>query len=480
MSWIYLPGQQVEYLEQNTYSDGKRLSTSKKTKANKRFSKPESATDSLTTLPSGQTFAASASEITNVADSFATSAKFVASLWLSGVFHVSRLVWPVGCWPKTTIETGGLTPFVLLEKSGQHGYFWRTFQDCLLAHTGITAQFSETWPRAGTMQDGVCYRLPKWERRINEIGYGLLPTPVATDGSHGGYNRSTPTSPIRPSLAMMARHNLWRTPQASDGTKGGPNQRDSSGALHLSAQAQKWRSPNAHNWKNGSTSAERKGHTIGLNDQVMWPTPVASEGMKGSANGSKDFLSAHVTWPTPKSTRRGDCPSERNRRSPDLPSAVNMWPTPLAGSNSNRRGVSEKSGDGLATAVKTHPTPSPTDYRTGYRTDTEAGIAQREKRSKPLRPEAAPGGQLNPDWVEWLMGWPIGWTSTEPLPETAVTEWLEGIQSGKWWGIDPADVGDVPRTRTNIPERVARLFATGNGQVPVVSVLAWLLLMEAV
>ncbi len=21
------------------------------------------------------------------------------------------------------------------------------------------------------------------------------------------------------------------------------------------------------------------------------------------------------------------------------------------------------------------------------------------------------GGQLNPDWVEWLMGFPIGWTS---------------------------------------------------------------------
>jgi hypothetical protein len=23
---------------------------------------------------------------------------------------------------------------------------------------------------------------------------------------------------------------------------------------------------------------------------------------------------------------------------------------------------------------------------------------------------ARAGGALNPDWVEWLMGWPIGWT----------------------------------------------------------------------
>jgi hypothetical protein len=25
------------------------------------------------------------------------------------------------------------------------------------------------------------------------------------------------------------------------------------------------------------------------------------------------------------------------------------------------------------------------------------------------------GGPLNPEWVEWLMGWPIGWTDLRPL-----------------------------------------------------------------
>jgi len=28
---------------------------------------------------------------------------------------------------------------------------------------------------------------------------------------------------------------------------------------------------------------------------------------------------------------------------------------------------------------------------------------------------AGNGGQLNPPWVEWLMGWPIGWTDLKPL-----------------------------------------------------------------
>jgi hypothetical protein len=29
--------------------------------------------------------------------------------------------------------------------------------------------------------------------------------------------------------------------------------------------------------------------------------------------------------------------------------------------------------------------------------------------------ETNDGGQLNPTWVEWLMGWPLGWTDLKPL-----------------------------------------------------------------
>ena len=33
------------------------------------------------------------------------------------------------------------------------------------------------------------------------------------------------------------------------------------------------------------------------------------------------------------------------------------------------------------------------------------------------------GGQLNPDWVEWLMGWPIGWTASKPLATGRFRQW---------------------------------------------------------
>lgn len=36
---------------------------------------------------------------------------------------------------------------------------------------------------------------------------------------------------------------------------------------------------------------------------------------------------------------------------------------------------------------------------------------------------ASDGGQLNPEWLEWLMGWPIGWTELKPLATARFQEW---------------------------------------------------------
>jgi len=34
-------------------------------------------------------------------------------------------------------------------------------------------------------------------------------------------------------------------------------------------------------------------------------------------------------------------------------------------------------------------------------------------------------GRLNPQWVEWLMGWPIGWTDLRPLATDRFQEWQQ-------------------------------------------------------
>ncbi|MEO2122414.1 MAG: hypothetical protein ABGY10_03720 [bacterium] len=83
------------------------------------------------------------------------------------------------------------------------------------------------------------------------------------------------------------------------------------------------------------------------------------------------------------------------------------------------------------------------------------------------------GGRLNPDWVEWLMGWPVGWTSLDPLPEGTMEAWETSVKAGTYWDTDPADTGDVPRLTEKKENRASRLKAIGNGQVPAQILLAW-------
>lgn len=119
----------------------------------------------------------------------------------------------------------------------------------------------------------------------------------------------------------------------------------------------------------------------------LWPTPTASLGTNGGRV-------------TPTKAREGGTLIEAL-------SARTLWPTPTVCGNYNRKGASKTSGDGLATAVQKCATPTARDWRSG-----KASQATHDKNSRPLSEQV--GGLLNPAWVEWLMGWPIGWTELEP------------------------------------------------------------------
>jgi hypothetical protein len=56
------------------------------------------------------------------------------------------------------------------------------------------------------------------------------------------------------------------------------------------------------------------------------------------------------------------------------------------------------------------PTPTARDWKSGKgKTQAERG-----QTAGPSLSEAS-GGSLNPQWVEWLMGFPLGWTDLEDL-----------------------------------------------------------------
>lgn len=88
--------------------------------------------------------------------------------------------------------------------------------------------------------------------------------------------------------------------------------------------------------------------------------------------------------------------------------AMTMWPTPKATDYKGSGPAGSKSAEhdlhkGNLKGTVMYATPQARDYRTG-----QVGRWQNPKKSRNLNDQA--GGQLNPTWVEWLMGFTTGWT----------------------------------------------------------------------
>lgn len=78
------------------------------------------------------------------------------------------------------------------------------------------------------------------------------------------------------------------------------------------------------------------------------------------------------------------------------------------------------------------------------------------------------GARLNPDWVEFLMGWPVGHTDPDRDAEPDF----------RLLGDDPAtlprdDPRYIPRVTDRKAHRVPRIKALGNGQVPLCAAVAF-------
>lgn len=217
---------------------------------------------------------------------------------------------------------------------------WKTAQCSLLE--GLD-EFSETWPKWGSMRDGASYLLPTPALRICVSESGSWATPSASDARRGG--TITPNMTGTSLAQQVNTPEYWPTPTASLGSKGGrvtPRKGREGGTLIEAVSAR------------------------------MWPTPCA-----------RDYRSPNSK---PFSERGG------GKKDEQLNNAVRFWPTPTAGSKNSAGSLQEWGGS-----------------KNWVRTEN---------------PELA-RGQLNPAWVEWLMGWPIGWTELKPLEMDKFHEWQQ-------------------------------------------------------
>lgn len=144
----------------------------------------------------------------------------------------------------------------------------------------------------------------------------------------------------------------------------------------------------------------------------------------------EDLPWSSVTLPTWGMTRNGSVYRHPTAERPISGIGAGLWPTPTVCGNYNRKGASATSGDGLATVVtqRTWPTATATAYK-GWSPNHNRAMTDDRLDYSVERESFHPGQQtppmrLNPEWVEWLMGWPIGHTGLKPLATGRYQEWL--------------------------------------------------------
>jgi hypothetical protein len=93
------------------------------------------------------------------------------------------------------------------------------------------------------------------------------------------------------------------------------------------------------------------------------------------------------------------------------------WPTPVHSEARQglqiRREGKKGTQTSLSTAVLTWPTPRTKGMCGGSGSWDLLNKNTTVEEARLMG--AGNGGQLNPTWVEWLMGWPLGWTDLKPL-----------------------------------------------------------------
>ena len=155
-------------------------------------------------------------------------------------------------------------------------------------------------------------------------------------------------------------------------------------------------------------------HPIKEKDGGYLPSPVATDATAGAIISKDDTYKMTKNGTLRKYNRQG------TNGSIGLARYVQFFPTPLASSYGTQKSrPGNKARPSLETMARKNlwPTPTARDYK-----DNGKSPAELARNSKTLATHA--GGQLNPQWVEWLMGYPVGWTE---LKDSAM-QWFQNAR----------------------------------------------------
>ena len=145
--------------------------------------------------------------------------------------------------------------------------------------------------------------------------------------------------------------------------------------------------------------------------------PTRSEWKTPQTSLLEDSELFSETWPRWGSMHDGVCYLQPILTPTILESASGfLLPTLTVNGNNNRPYPGKKSGYGLATAIALLPTLTTIGLNGG--SNSRRAMAKRGEPPTHV-------GPLNPDWCEWFMGFPIGWTAFTALEMPKFREWQQ-------------------------------------------------------
>ena len=195
---------------------------------------------------------------------------------------------------------------------------WKTYQQSFLTDS---EPYLETWPRWGMTAGGSAYAHPMSERRITETGGSFWPTPntldslparsdiAETNRVRGGRKNRVALSNLREAVQSPVYGQMFPTPTTIDAGSGrfntsiGGTPRPS---LALMARKNLWPTPTAHNAKETGAPSQLERKTVQLGDLVGGSlNPQFVEWLMGFPIGFTDSKG----WATPKSRSKPQQPT---------------------------------------------------------------------------------------------------------------------------------------------------------------------------
>ncbi len=176
-----------------------------------------------------------------------------------------------------------------------------------------------------------------------------------------------------------------------------------------------------------------------------WATPLRRDCLRRRRSGRRTRDRGSLSWPTAKvaTGQYQYAHGDHSNIVMNLEGAAAMWQKPATDSFRSL-GLNRKGETGLDQQARFWPTPKARDFRSGEQYAERDSpdlnvIVSRFGRQAPRSgiggpPSSAdgPNSRLNPLFVEWLMGFPIGWTALKPLatPSSPPAPPSRGVPSG--------------------------------------------------